>query len=136
MTHHHVSEEQIRYSVFLNWGMRIGLFLLITLFALYVFEIIPTHIPLNKIPEYWDLPVGEYLKQTGSPTGWGWAGMLNYGDFASLSSIAWLSGSSVICLVAVIPIYSGRRDMIYAAICILEIGVQLLAASGLLHSGH
>ena len=40
------------------------------------------------------------------------------------------------CLLAIVPTYVRRRDRVYAGICILEIMVLLLAASGILAPTH
>ncbi len=130
-----ISEEQQRYATLLSWGARSGLALLAISFLAYVFGWMPAHVPLDQLPMVWSLPVHEYLKQTQTPTGWGWLTMAGYGDFASLIGIAWLSGSSLICLLAVIPIYARRRDIVFVSICSIALAVQVLAASGILRSG-
>jgi len=137
MNNDHISIEQQRYATLLSWGARSGLALLVVSFLAYVFGWMPAHVPLDQLPNLWSLPVDEYLKQIHAPTGWAWLTMTGYGDFASLLGIAWLSGSSLICLLAVIPIYARRRDYIFVVICFIALAVQLLAASGMLHSeGH
>ena len=120
----HISVEQQRYATLLNWGARSGLAILAASFLAYVFGWLPAHVPVEQLPNVWNLPVGEYLKQTGSPTGWAWLGRLGEGDYAGLFGIAWLSGCSLVCLLAVMPI------------CVIALLVQLAAASGMLHSGH
>jgi hypothetical protein len=93
---------------------------------------LPAHVPVDQLPNVWNLPVDEYLKQTGTPTGWEWLTLIGNGDFASLIGIAWLSGCSLICLLAVIPIYARRKDRVFVALCVCALAVQLLAASGML----
>lgn len=136
MNNDHISIEQQRYATLLSWGARSGLALLAVSFLAYVFGWMPAHVPLEQLPNVWNLPVGEYLEQTQTPTGWNWLTLTGYGDFASLLGIAWLSGCSLVCLLAVIPIYASRRDRVFVAICIMALAIQLLAASGMLHSGH
>jgi hypothetical protein len=135
MDNDHISVEQQRYATLLSWGSRSGLALLVVSFLAYVFGWMPAHVPLEQLPDYWNLPVGEYLKQTDTPTGWNWLTMIDQGDFASLVGIAWLSGCSLICLIAVIPIYARRQDRIFVMICVIALAVQLLAASGILKTG-
>lgn len=130
-----ISVEQQRYATWLNWGARMGLVMLIVAFSAYVTGWLPAHVPLDKLPDVWGLPTAEYLKQTGAPTGWGWLHMIGQGDFAGLLGIAWLSGSSLICLLAVLPIYVRRRDWVFVALCMVAMAVQLLAASGMLTAG-
>ena len=136
MDNDHISIEQRRYATLLSWGARSGLALLAVSFLAYVFGWMPAHVPLDQLPGVWTLPVGEYLKQTQTPTGWAWLTLTSYGDFASLIGIAWLTGCSLICLLAVIPIYARRRDNMFVAICVIALAVQLLAASGMLSAGH
>jgi len=136
MDNDHISVEQQRYATLLSWGARSGLALLVVSFLAYVFGWMPAHVPLDQLPNVWNQPVGEYLKQTQTPSGWSWLTLTGYGDFASLVGIAWLSGSSLVCLLAVIPIYARRRDKVFVAICVMALAIQLLAASGMLHTGH
>ena len=128
----HISVEQQRYAMLLSWGTRSGLAVLIVSFLVYMFGLMPAHVPVEQLPNVWNLPVAEYLKQTGTPTGWAWLTLIGNGDFASLIGIAWLSGCSLICLVAVIPIYMRRKDKVFVMICVAALAVQLLAASGIL----
>jgi hypothetical protein len=132
----HIPVEQRRYATLLNWGARSGLAILIVSFLAYVLGWMPSHVPLDQMPTVWHLPVNEYLKQTNAPNGWQWAGRLGEGEYAGLFGIAWLSGCSLVCLVAIIPTYLHRRDTVYAVICVIALVVQLAAASGILHSGH
>lgn len=132
----HISVEQKRYAMLLNWGARSGLAILIISFLAYVLGWMPAHVPLDQMPNVWHLPVSEYLKQTNGPTGWAWLSRVGEGDYAGLFGIAWLSGCSLICLVSVMPIYARRRDYVFVAICIIALLVQLAAASGMLHAGH
>lgn len=132
----HISVEQQRYATLLSWGAHSGLAILAVSFVAYLFGWMPAHVPLEQLPQVWNLPVGEYLKLTNTPTGWHWLDLLANGDFASLVGIAVLSGCSLICLLAVIPAYARRGDWVFVAICVIAIAVQLLAASGTLGVGH
>ena len=58
------------------------------------------------------------------------------GFLAGLLGIAVLAGCSLVCLAAIVPLYASRGERTYAALCILEIIVMLLAASGLLAVSH
>lgn len=131
----HISVEQRRYATLLSWGSRAGLVILSVTFLAYMFGGIPAHVPLEQLPQYWGLPSHEYLQQTGSPVGWGWLARIGEGDYAGLLGIAWLSSVSVICLLAVMPIYARRGDRVFVFLCIAALAVQLLAASGILRGG-
>ncbi|MDD2915389.1 MAG: hypothetical protein PHP70_08735 [Gallionella sp.] len=135
-TDSHISVEQRRYATWLSWGARSGLMILAVTFLAYVFGWLPARIPLEQMPSVWNLSSHEYLQQTGAPTGWHWLSLVNQGDFAGLVGIAWLSGCSLLCLLAVMPIYARRKDWVFVALCIIALLVQLLAASGILTAGH
>lgn len=131
-----VPEEQLRYARLLAWGARSGLAILVVTFLAYVFGVLPASVPLAEMPNLWNLPADQFLARTGNPTGWGWMARIGEGDFAGLFGIAWLSGCSLLCLVAVMPIYARRGERLFVAICCVALLVQLLAASGILASGH
>jgi hypothetical protein len=131
-----ISAEQQRYATWLSWGARSGLAILVVTFLAYVLGWLPARIPLDQMPNVWNLSSHDYLQQTGAPTGWDWLNLIGQGDFAGLLGIAWLSGCSVLCLLAVMPIYAKRKDWVFVAICVIALLVQVLAASGMLTVGH
>ena len=130
------SPEQLRYARLLDWGTRVGLVLLIVSFVAYVLGLAEAHVPPERLPQIWQHPVGRYLELTGSPTGWGWLALVHRGDIAGLVGIAVLAGCSVLCLLAHVPMYLRRGDRAYAALCVAEAAVVVLAASGVLAAGH
>ncbi len=128
--------EQLRYARLLEWGTRVGMAVLLLSFAAYVLGLAESHVPVAKLPELWVHPVGRFLELTQSPTGWGWVALLHRGDIAGLLGIAILSGASVLCLLALVPIYLARGDRIFAAVCLAEVAVVVLAASDWLARAH
>jgi hypothetical protein len=130
-TDNRIPVEHPRYATVLHWGTLAGFIILIATFVAYLFGWLPSHVPVEQLPELWKLSTAEYLKATNTPTGWNWLTMLGHGDLASLTGIALLSASSIVCLVAVLPIYLKSRNFTYLAIGILEIAVLLLSASGI-----
>jgi hypothetical protein len=131
-----VAEEQLRYARVLEWGARLGLAAAVLAFALYVAGVLPGRVALAELPTLWSLPLADYLQRSGTPVGWAWIKLAKHGDFASIVGIAILSSVSVACLAAVLPIYARRSDRVYAILCVLAIGVLVLAASGLLVVKH
>ena len=129
------TEEQLVYAGILDKGMKLGLAILVVTFLVYVFGILEPFIPVEDLPKYWGLPVGEYLQQTGIPTGWGWVGLLGNGDFLNFIGIAVLAGVTIVCYLPIMPVFRRNRDTIYATIAIVEVAVLVLAASGILHVG-
>ena len=128
--------EQLRYARWLEWGTRVGLVLLISLFAAYVAGLVEPHVPHARLSEVWNLPVSQFLAATGLPAGWGWLQHVHRGDIANLVGIGLLAGASVLALLALVPLYLRSGDRLYAGLCLAEVLVLLLAASGLLTAGH
>ena len=128
--------EQMRYAMWLDWGTRVGLVVLLLSFAAYVVGLAESHVPVSRLPELWVHPVARFLELTGSPTGWGWLALVHRGDIAGLLGIAILAGSSVLCLLALVPMVLTRGDKAFAAVCVAEVVVVMLAASGWLPGGH
>lgn len=128
--------EQERYARLLDWGTRVGLLLLVASFVAYVSGLLPGVVPVDRLPELWALPVAQFQARTHMPGGWGWLALLGHGDVLGLLGIALLAGVSIPCLLALVPLYAQRGDKAYVAICLLEVAVVALAASGLLSGGH
>lgn len=126
--------EQARYARWLAYGTRLGFAMLVLGFAAYVAEIVEAHVPIERLPDLWHLPAEDFLIAAGIEPGWGWAALAHRGDVMNLLGIAVLASVSVPCLLAVIPLYRARGERIFVAICVLEIAVLALAASGLLGS--
>lgn len=128
--------EQLRYARWLEWGTRVGLVALILIFLAYGIGLVEPHVPHSRLPEVWNLPVSQFLAATGLPTGWGWLAFAHRGDIANLLGIAMLTGASLLALLALLPLYLRQHERIYAALCVAQVAVLLLAASGLLTAGH
>jgi hypothetical protein len=131
-----VPPEQRLDAKLLNRTALIGIAVLVIGFGAYAFGLLPAHVPVERLSALRSQPLGAYLRETGTPTGWGWLVHVDKGEFASLAGIVVLSGCSLLCLLAVIPIYARRGDAVYVAICALEVAVLLVAASGVLTGGH
>lgn len=128
--------EQLRYARVLDWSSKVGLVVLLLSFGAYLTGLVEAHVPPERLPELWVHPVGRYLELTQSPIGWGWLSLIHLGDMAGLLGIAILSGGSVACLLALVPLYAARGDRAFVVICLAEVAVVVLAASGWLSGGH
>lgn len=128
--------EQLHYAHWLDWGTRVSAIVLLLTFIAYLTDWLPPHITASELSALWHLPSGEFARITGTPRGWAWLAHLRQGDMAALSGIALLASCSLPALLALVPDYLRSRDRAYAAICLLEVLVLLLAASGVLHVGH
>ena len=130
------SEEELTYARWLDACTKIGFALLVGSFLLYITGVLPPHVPVHELPRVWSLPVERYLAATGMPSGWGWAALLGRGDILNFAGVAFLSMTTLICYLHILPILVRRRDHVFAAIVALEVIVLALAASGLLSGGH
>ena len=139
-----INEEQVLYAKILEIGMYLGLGLLLTTFALYVFGIVEPAIPVEKLCEYWTLSAHEYLEITNNlhvhhehiVTGWSWLSVLDRGDYLNFLGIALLSSVTIFCFLGIIPTLLRKNDKVYAAMALSEAIILALAASGLLSVGH
>ncbi len=139
-----ITEEQRIYANVLSAGMYSGLAILLLTFLVYITGLVEPAVPIHDLPEYWSLPVGEYLEAINHDylhrdqhlTGWWWLSALGKGDYLNFVGIAILAGITILCFAVILPTLIRNGDRVYAAIAILEIGVLLAAASGLLTTGH
>jgi hypothetical protein len=130
-----VTEEQLAYAQLLDGGMKLGLLGLVVTFLVYVSGALSARIPVQDLPRYWSMPVKEYLAATGVHPGWGWVGLIGHGDFLNFIGIAFLAGVSLVCYLAIVPIFVRKKDFVYAALSVVEVAVLALAASGVLNVG-
>ena len=127
---------QERYGRWLAWGTRLGLALLAIGFVAYIAGLWAPHVPIDRLPALWAQPASELLKQTGVAAGWSWAALLHRSDMLVLAAIALLASCSIPCLAAVMPIFAARGERAFAVICVLQVAILVLAASGLLAGAH
>lgn len=137
-SHHsqYATPEQLAYATILDWGMKIGFVLLLISFVLYLTGIVPPHVPLAELPHYWHMPAGQYLKEAQVPHGWGWTALISKGDFLNFVGMAFLAAVTVGCYLRILPMLIKNKDTVFVILAILEIVVLVLAASGILVSGH
>jgi hypothetical protein len=128
--------EQLLYAKILEIGMYIGLGILFVTYAIYIFGIAESYIPLDEVSQYWQMPVHQYLEEANIETGWSWLSMVGYGDFMNFIGIAILAGVSIFCYLAIVPTLLKNNDNIYAVLAILEVIILSAAASGLIQAGH
>lgn len=137
-------EEQLLYANILQVGMYIGLALLLLTFALYASGVMSPAVPVERLPDYWTMNVGEYLDATNRDhlhqahpvAGWAWLGQIGKGDYLNFVGIALLSGVTIVCFVGIIPTLIKKKDKAYVIMAVLEVIILALAASGILAVGH
>jgi hypothetical protein len=121
---------QARYARWLAIASRTSLVLLVIAYAAYVLRLVPAHVPIERLPELWRLPASEFLQRTGGRPGWDWARFIATGDMLSLAALALLISSSILCLLAVMPLFRKAGERLFVWICALQVAVLLVAASG------
>lgn len=132
----YTTQDQIVYAGLLDIGMKIGLAGLVVSFGVYVFGLLPPHVPLEQIHQYWSMRVHDYQAAVQAPMGWGWVSLAGKGDFLNFVPIAFLSAVTIGCYLRILPMLIAARDRVYVLIAVLEILVLVLAASGILVAGH
>ncbi len=131
-----ISLEHARYAAWLTACTRFGSAVLYITFTAYVLGWLPAAVPLDQLPQLWRLPLADYLRATGTPTGWQWLTRMGQGDMLGLAGVAWLAGCSGLCLLAVLPLYARRGERAMAALCLGAVAVLVLAAGGWMTGGH
>jgi hypothetical protein len=128
--------EQHIYARWLAFGVYLGFGALVVSFVVYMTRLLPPGIPPEQLPRYWGLPVGEYVKLTGAPTGWSWVARLGESDLLNFVGFAILASTTMVCYLRMLPVFARARERVFAAICIAEVMVLVAAASGLVFSNH
>lgn len=132
----YASTEQRLYAGWLDLGTRIGFVVLAASFVVYVTGIVPPGVAHADLPRYWSLPVTEYLAATGAPSGWAWIARLGESDLLNFVGVAILGTVTILCYARILAAFVRSRERVLAAICIAEIVVLAVAASGIFGAGH
>ena len=132
----YASPEQRLYAAWLDAGTKIGFVALVVTFLIHVFGLVPPGIALEHLPLYWHLPVADFIRMTGAPTGWAWVARLGEADLLNFVGVAILGLVTVVCYLRVLPLFVRARNRVFAAICVAEVLVLLAAALHLVGAGH
>ncbi|MBG0775160.1 MAG: DUF1634 domain-containing protein [Desulfovibrionaceae bacterium] len=128
-------QEQLTYANVLLWGGWLGIFLMIVSYLLYLSGVITPHVDILLVIQNWGHGVQEYLHVTDSPHGWAWVALLHRGDYLNFVGLVLLAVLTIICYLILFRGYVRKKEWAYAIICLAEVLVLSLAASGLLGSG-
>jgi len=131
----HDTEVQEAYARWLDAGTRLGFAASLVAFVLYVSGAMPSYLPLEALPRYWGLPVSEFLRQTGAPSGWGWLLRLGDADYLNLACMALLGLVTALCYARIVPILLRLGERLQAALAIAQIVVLAGAVSGFFAGG-
>ena len=130
--------EQVAQQVYARWldACTRGAFAIsAAAFLAYATGLLAPYVPLTSLPALWGLPVDEFLRRTGAPSGWGWIALVGYGDFLNLACISALPLVSALCYLRVVPTLAGRGERLLAAIAALQVLVLAATASGFFAGG-
>ena len=132
----HDSQVQALYARWLDLGTRASFGASLVAFLLYVSGAIPAYIPLETLPRYWGLPVGEFLRQTGAPSGWDWLSHPGGGaEYLNLGCMALISLVTLVCYARVVPALLALGERLQAVLAILQVLVLAAAVSGVFAGG-
>jgi hypothetical protein len=131
----HDAEVQEIYARWLDFATRAGFAASLLAFLLYVSGAAEPFLALEALPRYWQLPVGEFLRQTGAPAGWRWLGLIGSADYLNLACMALLCLVTLLCYLRVVPALLGLGERLQAALALAQVVVLLAAASGLFAGG-
>jgi hypothetical protein len=129
------TQVQQVYARWLDAVVRVTFTVTLAAFLLYVSGVLPAYVPLETLPQYWGLPVDEYLRRTGAPAGWAWLRLADRGDFLNLACMALIALATLVCYLRLLPLLVAQRQRLDAALAAAQILVLVLAASGWLSGG-
>ncbi|MBF0277523.1 MAG: hypothetical protein HQM13_07030 [SAR324 cluster bacterium] len=129
-------DNQILYAGVLKFLANSGLVLLFLTFFVYMLEIVEPLVPLEELPQYWNLPLHEFLEKTGAPTGWQWVNFLNKGDYLNFLGLVFFIGATGVCYAVLFFDFLWKKKGMYLFLVGTELIFIILAASNLLKVGH
>ena len=137
---HHAKEHDLAvqeiYARWLDVGTRLSFGATLIAFLVYVSGAVPAYLPLDDLPRYWGLPVTDFLRQTGAPSGWDWLRHLGGGaEYLNLACMALLGVVTAVCYARIVPVLFGLGERLQAALAIIQVTVLLAAASGVFAGG-
>lgn len=118
------------YARWLNIATRTTFAASLVAFLLYASGALSPLIPLESLPSLWGLPVSEYLRRTGAPSGWHWLAMLDRAEYLALASIALLPLVTLICYLRLVPTFAALGERQQTAFALAQVIVLMAAASG------
>jgi len=127
--------EQITYANLLFLVVWVSILLMIVTYFAYVTNLVSPYVPIEVVQQHWTSIVGDYMHTTGAPHGWGWLRLLDTGDYLNFIGLTILALITILCYLVLLPGYIRQKDWIYTLICVLEVLVLSLAASGILGAG-
>jgi hypothetical protein len=110
-----------------------GLALMIIFFLGFLLGLPPSMVNPVTCSLNWHKPLAEYLSAVGSPSGWRWNSASPGSDTLIFASLVFILSVSGLSYLRLIPVLGKKIRGIMVLLIILQIGVLVLSASGLLH---
>jgi hypothetical protein len=126
---------QAIYARWLDVATRIGFFVSLAAFLLYVSGALAPQVPLQRLAELSRLSVARFLEATGEPTGWGWLALVGRADYLNLAAVTLFAFVTFVCYLRIIPPLLRAGERLQAAIAVAQLVVLAVAASGWLTGG-
>lgn len=133
---HSLRDVQDEFASVLEVLVIIGLAILVIGFVIYVTGLLPAVIPVDEVPEIWTMRASEFVEAYPAFEAWEWPQYLGNSDVISFASLVLLACTVLFSFVILFFLFLRRKEPIYAIIVIAEIGILILAASGVLTGGH
>jgi hypothetical protein len=126
---------QATYARLLDVATRIGFFVSLAAFLVYVSGIVEPAVPLAELPRLWSLPASRFVALTGEPTGWGWLALLAKSDFLNLGAVALFGLVTLVCYARIVPMLFAEKERLQACIALAQVLVLAAAAAGVFTGG-
>ncbi len=127
-----LDEVTARYARVLQRLVVSGTVVLFATFVLYVTGAIPSAPSAQEVTRLWHLDAKSYAEQTGRPVGWGRLEMFSTGEGLAFASLLFFALCSIVCLIAVAPLYARKRDYRYLTLVVVQTVVLAAGAAGVL----
>jgi uncharacterized membrane protein len=108
-------------------------------FLLYILQLLPLTVPIETVAGNWHLSSSELQAKIHPFCGWSCFAslpVLLHGDAVSYASVVMLSMATIICLVTAVAVFFSEKNHLFLMIAVLQVVVLLVAASGVITSGH
>ena len=126
---------QATYARWLDVATRIGFFVSLAAFLVYVSGLVEPLVPLEQLPQLWSQPASRFVELTGEPTGWGWLALLAKGDFLNLGAVALFGLVTLACYARIVPLLFAAGERLQACIALAQVLVLAAAAAGFFTGG-
>ena len=131
-----IEPVQLTFASILVWLVRFGLGLLFVTFVVYASGLIPSILAIADVPDHWHLSSNEYAELTDLEIGWAWLGAFDQGRTLVFAALVFFPTGMMVLAAVTVVLYLRQKVPAYALIAFLELVVLIVAATGILSTGH